>query len=175
MRVGFCLLSAARDASTPFPWSQPLMNSPRRSKVELPPMPVGTALPAASVQPVGHDVPLYAIIVPTGTIQPWFSALDSLSLRLSTFPTSRFHCEDCNWLPVTFPRRAEGSVQLYVRAKAIHPMKSAAKEPNTAHRIAESRMDLKFAMRLVFYAIEERDVAGADAHSVYGPTADRAS
>ena len=87
----------------------------------------------------------------------------SLSLRLSTFPTSRFHCDERSWFPAAFPRSAEGSDQSYVSAKAIPVMKSAAKEPKTAHRIADSRMDLKFAMRLVFYAVEESDVR----HSVF--------
>lgn len=34
------------------------------------------------------------------------STPESRSLRLSTFPTSEFHWEDCSWLPETFPRSA---------------------------------------------------------------------
>ena len=68
----------------------------------------------------GHDERLKAMTAPVGvhaeSVATVASAPASLSLRLSTFPTSRFHCEDCNWFPAAFPRRAEGSVQLYVRA-----------------------------------------------------------
>lgn len=47
----------------------PRTNCPRRLSEALPPTPVGTPVPAASVQPTGHEVPLNAMTVPVGTVE----------------------------------------------------------------------------------------------------------
>lgn len=153
-----CGLPSVRDGSTFLPESNPRMNSPRRSRVAGVPSVFLTpfGVPLAGDQPEGHDVPTNAITQPVGTTAASFASM------IAKFDTILFHSDELTWSPDPTVATVARLVNAAYATDTAATVVAKAKPANAPF----TRESVFVAAMLVFYAIKERDVAGANGERI---------